>query len=81
MLAGLVNEIRRVGWLYESAHSKKKVPQPEWVRPPWAEDERDRDVIKGDSFESPEAAADWYAARFPERADEVRALAGIPTSE
>lgn len=76
-----INDARRLAWLYVSAHSKRRPPEPTFIRFPWDEKPvADADVIKGDVFESPQEAADWYAARFPERAAEVHQMADRMTA-
>lgn len=71
-----INDARRLAWLYTAAHSKRRPPEPEFIRFPWdATASGDAEVIKGDTFESAQDAADWYAERFPERADEVQQMA------
>lgn len=70
-----INDDRRLAWMYESAHSKRRPPKPEFIRFPWDESKTGVEVIKGDSFADAQAAADWYAARFPERAAEVQQMA------
>jgi len=73
--AAQLNEARRLAWLYEASHSKRTPPEPVYIRLPWEDAPTDRSVFKGDTFDSPRDAADWYAARFPERAAEVHQIA------
>lgn len=81
LTAQLINEQRRLAWLYETTHAKRRPPAPEWVRLPWDTSQApDRDVIKGDAFDSVQDAEDWYAARYPERAAELRAITARHTA-